>query len=363
LQGVARELLGLRHRITGCLRYRRFGVERVQVLNRASTGQAYYSGLQVCGVAAACPCCGARIAEARAVDLEMAIAAWKAGGGSVALVTLTLAHRAGQALAGNLAALLGAYRAMTQSRAYRRLKDRYGLAHFVRGLEITWSPVNGWHPHLHVLAFFSGVSVGSGFEAEFWALWAAQLVRVGRSCSRAHGIRVQRGFSKAQKYITKVGRLWGLADEVVRANSKRGRLAGLTPPDLLRAHRDQAGEAAPAIPAGALYVEYVEVMHGRHMLQWSAGLRAACGLAEERSDQEVADGVDQGDRVLLDLDRAEWSAVRRSGGILRLLEVADGGDDRAAAGFVAACVGRVVGERPWIERLVARAGAREAPDI
>ena len=50
LQRVAREVLGSDHRIRGCLRYRHFGATHVAVRNRRDTGQAYYSGLQVCAV-------------------------------------------------------------------------------------------------------------------------------------------------------------------------------------------------------------------------------------------------------------------------------------------------------------------------
>ncbi len=72
------------------------------------------------------------------------------------------------------------------------------------------------------------------------------------------------------------------------------------------------------------------------MFQWSAGL-AAIGLADERSDQEVAEGVDQADPLLVGLDGAGWAAVRRFGGIVRLLDIADAGDAEAVRYFVAMC--------------------------
>ncbi len=332
LQRVAREVLGSDHRIRGCLRYRHFGATHVAVRNRRDTGQAYYSGLQVCGVAAACPCCGAKIAEARAERVGLAITAWRATGGQVALLTLTFSHRAGQALAPNLDALLGAYRALVRGGSYRRLKARHGLQHFIKGLEFTWSGENGWHPHLHVLGFFAGAFDVAAFERELWALWLAQLARVGRSCTRAHGLKVQQGFVNAHKYVTKIGRSWGLADELARANQKRGRAGRYSPPDLLRACRDGTLPAA-----SALFAEYVEAMRGRHMFQWSAGLAAAVGLADERSDQEVAEGVDQADAVLVKLEPADWAVVRRASGIVRLLDIADAGDSEAVWRFVAVC--------------------------
>jgi hypothetical protein len=308
----------------------------VAVRNRRDTGQAYYSGLQVCGVAAACPCCGARIAEERARRVELAIAAWAAVGGQVGLVTLTFSHHVGQPLAPNLDVLLVAYRALVRGGSYRRLKARYGLQHTIKGTELSWSAVNGWHPHLHVLGFFAGAFDAAAFERELWLLWLAQLVRVGRSCSRAHGLKVQQGFTNAHKYITKIGRQWELADELARANHKRGRAGSYSPPDLLRACRDRALAVAPV-----LFAEYVEAMHGRHMFQWSAGLAVAVGLADERSDQAVAEGVDQADPVLVELPGVVWAVVRRVGGIVRLLEIADAGEAEAVWAFVAMCWARL----------------------
>jgi hypothetical protein len=332
LQAVAREVLPGDHRIRGCHRYRHFGAASVAVRNRRDTGQAYYSGLQVCGVAAACPCCGARIAEEWAHRAGLAIAACQADGGEVALLTLTFSHRAGQALAPNLDALLAAHRALVRGGSYRRLKARHGLQHTIKGVELTWSPANGWHPHLHILGFFAAGFDAAAFERELWALWQAQLARLGRSCNRAHGLKVQQGFTNAHKYVTKLGRHWGLADELARANQKRGRAGSYSPPDLLRACRDGALPAAPA-----LYAEYVAAMAGRHMLRWSAGLAAAVGLADERTDQEIAEGVDQADPILVELDGMAWAVVRRAGGRVRLLDIADAGDAEAVWRFVEAC--------------------------
>jgi hypothetical protein len=143
---------------------------------------------------------------------------------------------------------------------------------------------------------------------------------------------VQQGFTNAHKYVTKIGRHWGLADELARANHKRGRPGSYSPPDLLRACRDGELAIAPT-----LYAEYVAAMAGRHMLQWSAGLAAAAGLAPERTDQEVAAGVDQADPILVALAAADWSAVRRAGGRVRLLDIADAGDAAAVWRFVDAC--------------------------
>lgn len=91
LQGTARRLLP-RERVARCLRAVLPGGTRVDVLQDAEHGGAHYGGLQVCGSVHACPVCAAKIGERRRAELEGAIAAHRAIGGGVLLVTYTVAH-------------------------------------------------------------------------------------------------------------------------------------------------------------------------------------------------------------------------------------------------------------------------------
>jgi hypothetical protein len=242
-------------------------------------------------------------------------------------------HYRSQRLSDNLRALLGAFRDLTASGSYRRLCVAAGLQHHWKGLEITWGQRNGFHPHLHVLGFFSSGFAASGFPEALVGLWFGQLQRHGVEMRDAaavleRGINFKLGFTAGAEYVSKVGQAWGLAEEVAKANRKRGRFGHHSPADLLRLVRDTDSPEAAAI-----YREYAAAVKGVHMLQASRGLRAALGLEEEKSDEEIAGGVDQVDPVLVTLTPWQWRAVRHFGwrARVRVVELADFDEDAARA--------------------------------
>ncbi len=331
LQSVARSILP-GHRIRCCLLYRRHDAALVQVRRSSASGLAYYAGLQVCGRGAVCPVCGSRIAEHNRGEIQTALDVWRAIGGVPALITLTMPHYRAQGLSENVAALLAAYRGLTGNRPYRGLARGAGLTHSIRSLEVTWGRRNGFHPHLHVLGFFGSGYGASGFPERLPLLWLAELQRHIAITNTDHvlerGVRFQLGFSAGAEYLSKVGQAWGLAEEVAKANRKKGRGDHYSPVQLLWHVRDNT------LPeAASVYREYAEASKGLHFLQWSRGMREALGLVEEKSDEEKADGVDQHDLVLASLTPHEWRAVRAGGwqARSRLVELADFDEDSALA--------------------------------
>jgi hypothetical protein len=86
-QSVARKFLPM-SRTNNCLRLRQ-GSKQIQVWQSTEHKTTSYSGLQTCGSVWACPVCSAKIAERRRVEIMAAMAAHKAAGGWVNLLTLT----------------------------------------------------------------------------------------------------------------------------------------------------------------------------------------------------------------------------------------------------------------------------------
>jgi hypothetical protein len=193
---------------------------------------------------------------------------------------------------------------------------------------------------LHALGFFGSGYGAVGLPKRLPLLWLAELRRHIDITNTDHvlerGVRFQLGFSAGAEYLSKVGQAWGLAEEVAKANRKKGRGDHYSPMQLLCHVRDGT------LPeAAAVYREYAEASKGLHFLQWSRGARAVLGLAEEKSDEEKADGKDQGDLVLASLTPEQWRAVRAGGwqARTRLVELADYDED-AALGYVVYLVGR-----------------------
>lgn len=360
LRAVARALLPERSTLAGCGRWRRGGASTVDVLYSSMAQRSHFGGLQTCGLVWEDPVCAAKIAEGRRADLDAGVTAWRGAGGLVVLQSLTTAHRGGLSLGPHLAALQDAVRWMANHRDYKALRARYGLVGVVRGLESTWGPADGHHPHHNGLAFLE-VSPGgfdvAAYEEELYRCYLPALERFGLTCSRARGVDVRATSGAVGDYLAKWGRLperrpWGVVDELVKAHTKRAGRHGLgdgdehlAPFELLRRVLEsgalRTGESRYVLP----WREFARAFHGRHQLQWTRGLRdrlIACGAAigvEAATDGELAEEqLSRGDELLASLDVGQWGAVLALGRESALLDVADGGDREAVAVFVAGVV-------------------------
>jgi hypothetical protein len=253
--------------------------------------------------------CAAKVQSHRAGELRRALDYWGESGGGVELATLTILHGRWDDLRELLWQLLKAYRSMTVSRGYKSWAESSGIVGTVRGLEVIWSEVHGWHPHLHVLQLReeSGpVDLDRG--RQLFDLWHHSLrthTRLGTPSRRAFTLQ---DATKAARYVTKLGTeyLWTTEDEMVRSHTKRGRGLSHSPFDLLRASADTADG-----PWRSLWRQYEAAFKGRAQLQWSRGLKSLLLGHEGLTDQQVADSIGAADPVLATLTAAEWLWVRR----------------------------------------------------
>lgn len=184
-------------------------------LLRYPDGHTVGSSLQHCGSVWACPVCSAQILELRARRLAAIVDEWRARGGQLAMVTLTLSHDRSDSLADLWNDLQDSWTAILATPAWRAAQDRYGVVldegttvaldsgAFVdfldrsiaesdkpdhverlqglkeslkgatyskprgkkripmcRAIEAVWGPEYGWHVHVHALLFLPG-----GFDA------------------------------------------------------------------------------------------------------------------------------------------------------------------------------------------------------
>jgi hypothetical protein len=336
-QGAARRLLGPDHRVASCLRRpvpTRGDEDRGVAVYRRESGATYYGGLMVCGNVWACPCCASKVSERRRAELELAIAAHRAAGGDVLLLTLTVPHARDDQAVGLVDGLCEALRRLWGGATGARLRRDLGLVGTVRALEVTHGQ-HGWHPHGHVLLFVSGVDrlKLSGRLFERWA-WAVKAVGLGVAAQGAFSL--QDG-EMAARYAGK----WGLAEEVTKAAVKQARSGGRTPFALLRDYRGGDKQA------GALFREFVQAFKGRSQLRWSPGLRERLGLATAKSDELVAaDKLDALDQLLGRIAHRDWSFIVRDGLRGVVLEVLRVGEWRALEQLLRAARGEVYVEGP-----------------
>ncbi len=331
LQSSARELLP-RELVAKCLR-RPIPGRSVDVCYAPARSSAHYAGLQVCASVWHCPVCAAKISERRRVELTAGLLATSQPGcvaRRVLLVTFTLQHTASDALSLVLASLKAARARLVSGKAAAGFAAKYGIVGYVRSLEVTYGK-NGWHPHLHVLYFFDREVPILAFEQHIKARWSAAVAALGGSASLEHGCDVKFADQDVAAYVAKWGKdpKWTAAHEVAKAVTKKGRVGGLTPLELLSDYHN--GNAA----AGRRWLEYAVNFQGQRQLWWSHGLRALLGLVEqEKTDDELAAEQNDIAIILASLSPGAWRLVVGNDARAELLEVAATGDRERVYSFL-----------------------------
>lgn len=331
LQSLARELLP-DERISVCMRVIKVGRNTVDILHNSATKKARYRGLMRCASIWNCPVCAAFITEQRRVELAGAL---ERTDYAVAMVTYTIRHNRKETLRGLLKILKTAYDRMKSGRASVEVRAEYGWIGSVRALEVTHGE-NGWHPHLHELVLFDDMNanLARSLEITMRDRWIDMVEQVGGSANRENGLSVKFGDKDISEYVEKFGRLpkdssWNVTHELTKAPTKRGRLKGRTPYELLIDYG--AGDKQ----SGALFVEYAYAFKHSSQLQWSRGLRALLGLTDEKPDSDLIEGEESGVGVILaTLERAHWKLVTEAGKRAQLLKIASSGEETLVWEFI-----------------------------
>jgi hypothetical protein len=281
--------------------------DRLSIVRKGD--QAYVEGTMRCGRVWLCPWCSAVIGQARVEDIAEAVRRHVEGGGAVYLLTRTVRHRAGLALAAVLEVLLTARSDLVRSWAWRQQAKALGILGTIKSVEITTSKARGWHPHLHELVFTERPLSNEDFGRWWLGMrqpWANAVSRHDPSLRPEDrlirlGVDVRRidneDADTIAGYLTK-DELSGAALEVARPEAKVGRSESLGPFEL--------GERAAGGDQWALarWREYEQATRGRHRLSWSRGLRARLGMTDERSAEEIMDEAEH-DEVVAELDADE----------------------------------------------------------
>ncbi|MCL6485595.1 MAG: protein rep, partial [Janthinobacterium lividum] len=331
LQSVARKFLP-DSRTNICLRLRTFKKE-IKVWRSKEHKTTSYSGLQTCGSVWACPVCSAKIAERRRAEIVAAMAAHKASGGCMNLLTLTAPHQRTDKLVDLLAMQALALKKMFSDKTVRKVFAEMGVIGQIRALEVTHGrrsdTNNGWHPHYHLL-LFAGAGVDlARFDAPQMRDWAVRLYTRWAACCEgaglgtptlAHGLKLDDG-SKAAKYVAK----WGLEDEMTKGHTKKA-TNGETPFDFLRAYLADSTDKQ----AGALFKEFAETFKGKRQLYWSPGLKKRFAIGDA-SDEELSAQMEDHAVELGTIELSQWVDVLAVDGRGTLLMLAaNGGWDAVA---------------------------------
>ncbi|MDQ2807292.1 MAG: protein rep [Chloroflexota bacterium] len=325
LQAGGRELMP-DERIAHCMRTPYGG--SVDVVHIPESGTATYRGLQTCKSVWMCAVCGSVISERRRLELKQGIAAWRARGGRVVLLTWTVPHGRYTELGPLLVALKAARRLLRSGRASNLLRGRYGAVVgsarrllSVRALEVTHGK-NGWHPHVHELLFCDPDVDLVELRACLFGLWSAAVAAQGLGKCSPDAFYLEDAGQRVDDYVTKFGRdpSWGPESELSKQVVKTSK-AGSTPMDLLVAYCFNQD-----IDAGRLWQEYARVFFGQRQLEWSPGLRALLGLVAEKTDAELVDEHTQDGYILATLTLDQWRYILANDARAEVLIAASAGD-------------------------------------
>lgn len=327
MQTAAAKLLP-KERVATCMRYVAPQYDTVNVLFDVGKKQARYKHLMLCTSVWMCPVCAANISEGRRVELEKAISKTSL---TPLLITYTLSHRASNSLQFTLWRLMRAFDLFKNGKQWVSLAHNYGWRGSVRALEITYG-ANGWHPHLHELAFVETVAYDDlpGVRSTLAKRWQEKVEKAGGTASLGHGLDLKKSWKDVSEYVAKFGHQpasdkWDLSEEVTKGTSKVSDKQGKTPFAILRDYADGDGAS------GALFEEYARTMKGRNQLTWSRGLRDLLGMTEpEPEDEQLADEpINETERVMLKLDLDAWKTIRKAGKRVELLEICEMDDKDA----------------------------------
>jgi len=304
------------------------------VMYHAEHGAASYKGLVTCGNVWACPLCAARVAERRRQEIAQAFDTAYSGGYKVVVVTLTFPHGHGDDLRGLLTAQGDALRRLRSGAIWQRVKEHHGFAGMIRSLEVTHGE-HGWHPHTHEAWIVSRECDADQLAADVRHRWAMSCHRAGllpanrTEAFARHAVDVI-DEAHCSDYLAKSDApTWGADRELASSRTKHGKRQGRHPFQLLDASREDP-------QAAALYLEYVNAMHGRRQLYWSPGLKDWAGVNDISDEEAATEDQAEAELVCL-LDRQDWQVVRRCGRRADLLTAAEIEGAEGVARIIAAC--------------------------
>lgn len=293
-------------------------------LGITQAGGCQCQGLNRCG-SRWCPGCWGKIAKARGEDIQ-AVSTWAVEQGySLVMTTLTAAHITNKTLQEadgdthealtrqNVSeifdGLAAAWRYTFSGRGAKKLGKAAGRIGYARAFELTTdaltaAKISGTHGHFHVLFV---LEPGTDLEAYKTILWE----RWKRGCAKQDLHASEKGYdwkaltvdSKKQAqaaalYLVKGEKLSAekVALELARGDQKSSRGENRCSPEgLLRAIGALEGEEWKRLGAKAMaqWRGIEEACKGRRWLTWSRDLRNLAGLGEEKSDEELANEVEE----------------------------------------------------------------------
>jgi hypothetical protein len=314
------------HRVAKCKWTR---VEPFVRVKAESSGSAFYSGLTACGSVWACPVCSAKVQQARRDEIAQVIAWARENGKQAVMVTFTHPHQVGDSLEGQLSSQAKALRQFKSGKAFQKFKQRVGFVGMVRTLEVTYGR-NGWHPHTHELWIVDQDVQPADVKLFVQNRWLTVCKKAGMVADGQelpfldHSVDYHFD-ADSSDYLAKQDddSNWSIAEEMSLSGVKtQGKT--VHPFALLEWAADGDRRAS------ALFLEYIQGMHGKRQVYWSPGLKKLSGV-DVASDEEAAEMEDPEATTVACLEMFTWKFICETGSRSLVLDLAEKGGYSAVA--------------------------------
>lgn len=275
-------------------------------------------GVYFCDSPWLCPSCAPRRAAERAERVQRVFDATEAKGGAIVFLTLTVKHDKHQSLAELKTLVQDACTKARQGKPWALAKKRYGILGVMVGPEVTWSPVNGWHFHLHVavpmLPAVSIVDPGKRWErvvktTRSGGHWIIKRYRDyirragGKTSAKAQDVQVMWRKEDLSDYLAKGSGAW----EVAAAGATKAGRSGLSPWDI-------AARGATSARYAALFLEYANAMPGTRSCVITKGLADALDIKPESdADKPGVEEREEEEVVVGSVEPPRWHRLLRGG--------------------------------------------------
>ena len=288
----------------------------VNVYARPDRAYGRVSGVCTCGQSIVCPVCAPRIAAFRAAEVAEAFRLARGAGFEARMIARTMPHAKGSPLSVEIEDFSRATKFFRDTRSARRRGAR--CRGYIDNREVTYG-VHGWHFHGHELRFDEP---GTFREELARAQWLSSLDFVSR---RKRGVD-ERAFhcqlvqdEHGAEYVSKVTGAVEIALETASGATKSRNISTLL---AMYAGGDQE--------AGKVWLEGVRAITTRKVsaLRWSRGLKSSFGLADEKTDDQIAlEEALETDVFLGALNPLQWRGVLRWKAEFSLLIAAQRGEE------------------------------------
>jgi len=313
------------HRVAKCKYVRVLPDVRVKLDDQS----AFYSGLTACGSVWVCPVCASKVQQRRRDEIAMAMDWAESEGLQAVMVTFTHSHKLTEALEGQLSSQADALRRFRSGKAWQKFKERIGFRGMIRTLEVTYGR-NGWHPHTHELWFVRKDCHPADVQIFVQNRWLsccqkAGLVPPGKESDHLFHSTNFHFNADSSDYLAKQDddSNWSVAEEMTLSSMKTG---GKTVHPFALLQWASEGDRR----ASALFLEYMQAMHGKRQIHWSKGLKALVGV-DVLTDEQAAELEQEGAKTVAVLELFAWKFICESGSRARILDLAESGGASAIA--------------------------------